>query len=126
MIYTLGNAGDELKEITATGTSSFAAAFLWPYGYGMHLTERLLCSRFPRLPLVIMRAPCIGPAVSQPHPIYGPMGGIPIEQLFSLLTLVPGIGRIHAVEGGPLGSNILVRIPVDWHANLILLHIASG
>lgn len=125
-IYPLGNAEDELKEIVATGTTSFAAGFPWPYGYGKHLTERLLRSRFPQLPLIIMRPPCIGPAVSQPYPLYGPMGGIPIEQLFRLLTLSPGTGKIHALEGGITGENILDQIPVDWHANLILLHVAAG
>jgi alcohol-forming fatty acyl-CoA reductase len=125
-IYPLGDAEEELREIASTGTSPHANKFPWPYGYAKHLTERLLFSRYPNLPIIIVRPTCIGSAVSQPFPLYGPISATPIEQCFRLLTLNPGTGIIHAAEGGIPGTNIFDEIPVDWVSNLILLHTAAG
>jgi fatty acyl-CoA reductase len=125
-IYPLGDPEDELKEITATGTSPYASNFPWPYGYAKHLTERLLFHRYPRLPILVVRPTCIGSAVSQPFPLYGPISATPIEQCARLLTLNPGTGIIHATEGQISGTNVFDEIPVDWVSNLILLHAAAG
>jgi fatty acyl-CoA reductase len=125
-IYPLGDAERELKEITTTGTTSYASKFPWPYGYAKHLTERLLFSRYPNLPILVVRPTCIGSAMSQPYPLYGPMSATPIEQCFRLLTLYPGTGIIHTAEGHTTGSNIFDEIPVDWVSNLTLLHTAAG
>jgi len=125
-IYPLGDPEEELKEITTTGTSFHASSFPWPYGYAKHLTERLLFSRYPNLPVLIVRPTCIGPAMSQPFPLYGPISATPVEQCFKLLTLNPGTGIIHAAEGHKSGANIFDEIPVDWVSNLILLHATTG
>ncbi|KAE9378885.1 NAD-binding domain 4 protein [Stipitochalara longipes BDJ] len=125
-IYPLGDPEEELREITTTGTSLYASSFPWPYGYAKHLTERLLFSRYPNLPVLVVRPTCIGSAMSQPFPLYGPISATPIEQCFRLLTLNPGTGIIHAAEGQTTGTNIFDEIPVDWVSNLILLHAAAG
>ena len=125
-IYPLGDPEEELREVTATGTSLHASHFPWPYGYAKHLTERLLFSRYPNLPILVVRPTCIGSAVSQPFPLYGPMSATPIEQCFRLLTLNPGTGILHAPEGQISGTNVFDEIPVDWVSNLILLHAAAS
>ena len=125
-VYPLGDPEAELTEITTTGTSPHASGFPWPYGYAKHLTERLLFSRYPDLPVLVIRPTCIGSAISQPFPLYGPISATPIEQCFRLLTLNPGTGVIHAAEGQASGTNIFDEIPVDWVSNLILLHAAAG
>lgn len=125
-IYALGDPEQELNEITTTGTSPHASRFPWPYGYAKHLTERLLFSRYPDLPILVVRPTCIGSAISQPFPLYGPISATPIEQCFRLLTLNPGTGIIHATEGQKSGTNIFDEIPVDWVSNLILLHTVVG
>jgi len=125
-LYALGDPEKELKEVAATGTSPHAGRFPWPYGYAKHLTERLLFHRYPRLPIIVVRPTCIGSAMSQPFHLYGPISATPIEQCFRLLTLNPGTGILHAADGQTSGSNIFDEIPVDWVANLILLHVADG
>jgi hypothetical protein len=113
-IYPLGDPEEELREITTTGTSFHASSFPWPYGYAKHL------------PVLIVRPTCIGPAMSQPFPLYGSISATPVEQCFKLLTLNPGTGIIHAAEGQKSGTNIFDEIPVDWVSNLILLHTTTG
>ena len=125
-IYPLEDAEEELKRVLATGSTEHLPQFAWPYAYSKHLMERLLMSRYPNLPILIVRPTIICPAIYQPHPFYGPDGSCPMETLFSLYMRYPNNGIWHAAQGQDSATNILDEIPVDWVANIILLHGAAG
>jgi alcohol-forming fatty acyl-CoA reductase len=127
-IYPLGDLEEKFREITTTGTFLHASHFPWPYGYAKHLTERLLSTRYPKLPIIIVHQTCIGSGVSQPFLLYGPMSPTPIEQeqCFRLLTLNPGTGIIRVPESQTSAINLFDEIPADWVSTLILLHAAAG
>jgi len=121
-IYPLGD-GDPEKELQ---TRAHADKFPWSYAYSKHLMEQLLFSRNPDLPILIVRPTIIGTAVHQPYPLYGPMGSTPLESFFKFFTISPGNRVFHATDGSDSGTNIFDEVPVDWVANLTLLHAAAG
>ncbi|KAJ7122286.1 male sterility protein-domain-containing protein [Mycena epipterygia] len=126
-IYEAGDAETQLSEILATGCVSKGVPHsLWPYAFGKHLTERLLLSRNPDLPLLIVRPTIIAPAISQPYPYYGPSGSCPMSTYTRTYMETPDSGVFHVSPARPPGSNVLDEIPVDLVANLILLHAMHG
>jgi len=88
--------------------------------------ERLLTSRNPNMPILIIRPTIIGSAVKSPFPGYGPISAMPFESFFKFMTINPGSGVFHPSEGHVSGTNLFDEIPVDWVANMTLLHIAAG
>ncbi|KAI0997067.1 hypothetical protein K3495_g11120 [Podosphaera aphanis] len=119
-IYPLGDPEEELK------THASAKIFPWSYAYSKHLMEQLLLSRFPNLPILIVRPTIIGTAVHQPFPLYGPIGSTPLESFFKFFAITPGNRVFHTAQGSNSGTNIFDEVPVDWVANLTLLHAAAG
>jgi len=120
------DAEKELAQILETGDSPHVKDFPWPYGYSKQLTERLLGSRFPQLPLLIVSPAIIGPAICQPFPMYGPKGSCPINILLSRL-MKPTDNQANAVFYSPSGgNNILDEIPVDIVGNVLLRHVHAG
>lgn len=119
-IYPMGDPEEELK------TNVNSDKFPWSYAYSKHLMEQLLLSRFPNLPILIVRPTIIGTAIYQPYPFYGPIGSTPIESFFKFFSVNPGNRIFHAAEGSQSGTNIFDEVPVDWVANLILLHCAAA
>ncbi|CCU83054.1 unnamed protein product [Blumeria hordei] len=119
-IYPLGDPEEELT------THASAHIFPWSYAYSKHLMEQLLLSRYPNLPILIVRPTIIGTAIKQPFPLYGPIGSTPLESFFKFFAISPGNRVFHAATGSESGTNIFDEVPVDWVANLTLLHAASG
>ncbi|KAJ7142745.1 hypothetical protein C8R44DRAFT_827585 [Mycena epipterygia] len=124
-IYEVGDAEAQLTGILETGEISPDPIphFLWPCSFVKHLTERLLISRNPHLPLLIVRPTTIGPAIAQPYPYYGPLAACPLSAYIEKFIIAPDSGVIHTTYGG---ANIADEIPVDLVANLVLLHAARG
>jgi alcohol-forming fatty acyl-CoA reductase len=86
--------------------------------------ERLLTSRFPKLPLLIVRPTCIGPAISQPYELYGPEGSCPISAVYlRLMAPVGGTTIWHAPKNQVVGTNRLDEIPVDLVAKILFQHV---
>ncbi|KAJ6594610.1 NAD-binding domain 4 protein [Mycena capillaripes] len=127
-IYGVGDPEAQLAEILETGDISRDAIpeFLWPYSLAKHLTEQLVLSRHPDLPLLIVRPTNIGPAIAQPYPYYGPLGACPISTYIRGYITAPDSGVVHVARGNTAGANILDEIPVDLVANIVLLHAARG
>lgn len=67
-IYPLENPENELARILPTGSSPYAADFIWTYHYGENLAERLLLLRYPHLDLLIIRITRLGPALAHRTP----------------------------------------------------------
>ncbi|KAJ6580765.1 male sterility protein-domain-containing protein [Mycena capillaripes] len=112
-IYDVGDPEAQLAEIIETGDISrnTIPEFLWPYSVAKHLTERLLLSRYPDLPLLIVRPTNIGPAMAQPYPYYGPLGACPISTYIRGYITAPDSGVVHVARGNTAGANILDEIP---------------
>ncbi|KAJ7755293.1 male sterility protein [Mycena maculata] len=126
-IYEMGDAESQLAEILDKGSiSDEIMNFPWPYAFAKHLTERLLLSRHPELPLLIVRPTNLGPAISQPYPFYGPPGSCPVSTYIRTYMEAPDSGVVHVSPHNLTGSNIVDEIPVDLAANLILLHVMHG
>ncbi|KAJ7141791.1 male sterility protein-domain-containing protein [Mycena crocata] len=127
-IYPLGDAERQLADILDTGSLStnHASTFPWPYAFGKHLTERLLLSRYPKLPLLIVRPTTIGPAIAEPYRYYGPAGSCPHSTYIRSYMNAPDSGVFHVLPENRSGLNILDEIPVDLVANLVLLHTLHG
>ena len=126
-VYYLSNPDDaegELEEILRTGTTRHLQRFPWAYAYSKQLMERLMISRFPNLPILLLRPTSIGPAVAQPYEMYGPQGSCPISTLYSRLMQPTGGKSIWYAPTH--GGNILDEIPVDLVANVLLQHVHSG
>jgi nucleoside-diphosphate-sugar epimerase len=126
-IYYLSNpdnAEGELEEILRTGTTRHLQRFPWAYAYSKQLMERLIISRFPSLPILLLRPTSIGPAIAQPYEMYGPQGSCPISTLYSRLMQPTGGKSIWYAPAH--GGNILDEIPVDLVANVLLQHVHSG
>lgn len=119
-LYPIGDPEEELK------TKASVVKFPWSYAYSKHLMEQLLLTRFPLLPILIVRPTIIGTAIHQPFPLYGPIGSTPIESFFKFFSISPGNRVFHAAAGSDSGTNIFDEVPVDWVANIILLHAAAG
>lgn len=73
-----------------------------------------------------MRPASIGSAVRSPYPGYGPTKSIPGEMFWRVHTLNPGNGVFHTALGSESGTNVFDETPVDWIANLVLLHAWKG
>jgi alcohol-forming fatty acyl-CoA reductase len=83
-----------------------------------------LTSRFPSLPLLIIRPTYIGPAISQPYELYGPEGSCPISAIYSrLLDPTGGINLWYAPKNQVTGTNRLDEISVDLVANILFQHV---
>jgi nucleoside-diphosphate-sugar epimerase len=126
-IYYLSNPDDaegELEEILRTGTTMHLQRFPWAYAYSKQLMERLMISRFPNLPILLLRPTSIGPAIAQPYEMYGPQGSCPISTLYSRLMQPTGGKSIWYAPAH--GGNILDEIPVDIVANVLLQHVHAG
>ncbi|KAF8142841.1 male sterility protein-domain-containing protein [Mycena galopus ATCC 62051] len=121
-IYDLGDAEVQLSDILARGSTASLPNFP-PYTFSKHLTERLLISRNPALPLLIVRPTYIAPAISQPYPYYHRRSSCPLSTYIRAYMTAPDSGVFHVSPQHTSGSNILDEIPVDLVANLILLHI---
>jgi alcohol-forming fatty acyl-CoA reductase len=126
-IYPLSNPDDpeaELRQIRSNTPPRYLEDFPYPCVYSKHLTERLLISRFPSLPLLIIRPTCIGPAISHPYELYGSEGSCPISALYSrLMDPVGGINLWHAPKNQVTGTNRLDEIPVDLVAKILFQHV---
>ncbi|KAJ7247528.1 male sterility protein-domain-containing protein [Mycena rebaudengoi] len=128
-IYEVGgNTETLLAEILETGsiTSKSLPNFGINYFLSKHLAERLLLSRNPSLPVLIIRPTIIGPAISEPYPYYGPDGACPMSTYTRAYMVAPDSGVFHVSPQHPTGSNVLDEIPVDLVANLLLLHVMHG
>ncbi|PVH72542.1 male sterility protein [Cadophora sp. DSE1049] len=126
-VYHLSNPDDaegELEEILRTGTTRHLQRFPWAYAYSKQLMERLMISRFPNLPILLLRPTSIGPAIAQPYEMYGPQGSCPISTLYSRLMQPSGGKSIWYAPAH--GGNTLDEIPVDLVANVLLQHAHSG
>ncbi|KAI3147790.1 hypothetical protein CBS147325_4068 [Penicillium roqueforti] len=128
-IYQLGgkeDAEEELASILTLGTSPHAGKFSSTYTQAKHLMERLLLSRFPLLPILLLRPTIFGPALRYPYSLYGPEDSTPLNKFTRLWFSDRGATQVwHATEGYKTGANILDEIPVDLVANACLLHAAA-
>jgi hypothetical protein len=126
-IYYLSSPDDaeeELQEILRTGTTKHLQRFPWAYAYLKQLMKRLIISRFPNLPILLLRPTSIGPAIAQPYEMYSPQGSCPISTLYARLMRPTGGKSIWYAPNH--GGNILDEIPVDVIANILLQHVHSG
>ncbi|CAG8900802.1 unnamed protein product [Penicillium egyptiacum] len=128
-IYPLGGEEDpeeELASILALGTSPHDGKFSSTYTQAKHLMERLLLSRFPGLPILMLRPTIFGPAFRHPYSLYGSEDSTPLTKFTRLWFSDRGSTQVwHATEGYKTGTNILDEIPVDLVANACLLHAAA-
>lgn len=117
----------ELQHILKTGDHPNTTQYTWPYAHSKHLMERLLHHRHSNLPILVVRPSIIGPAIRHPFPHYGPPGSNPAST-FVRVFLSSGSEPMvfHVPKGQTSGTNILDEVPVDWVANVALLHIAVG
>ncbi|KAJ7258162.1 male sterility protein-domain-containing protein [Mycena rebaudengoi] len=127
-IYDIGDPEAQLLEVLETGdlVSGGVPKFMWPYALAKNLAERLLFSRHPELPILVVRPTIIGPALRHPHPSYGPQDANPISTYIHQYFTQPDSGVMRAEPKHPAGTNILDEIPVDVVANLSLLHVIHG
>ncbi len=89
--------------------------------------ERLMVTRYPSLPLLLLRPTSIGPAIAQPYKMYGPHRLCPVSTLYSRLMRPTGGQSVwHISADYPEGNNILDEIPVDLVANILLQHVYVG
>ncbi|KAJ7859189.1 hypothetical protein B0H14DRAFT_2577355 [Mycena olivaceomarginata] len=130
-IYELGDAEQQLFDILTTRypeslsqAQSTPPLFPSRYSFSKHLTERLLISRNPNLPLLIVHP--TAPAISQPHPYYSRPGSCPMSTYIRQYLMAPDSGVVQVSPKYQSGSNIVDEIPVDLVANLILLHTMRG
>lgn len=114
----------QLDSILATGKSPYTSRFITPYGHGKYLAERLLLEYEDRFPILIVRPSSISPALRHPYPLYGPDGSIPLHT-FVAITIARGFDFWEAIRVLPQ-RYIFDEIPVDFVANLTLLHAAAG
>lgn len=128
-IYQLDSEEDPERELASMLTlneSPHRAKFSSSYTQAKHLMERLLLSRFPLLPILLLRPTIFGPAFRHPYPLYGPEDSTPLTKFTRLWFSDRGTTQVwHATEGYKTGANILDEIPVDFVANACLLHAAA-
>jgi nucleoside-diphosphate-sugar epimerase len=130
-IYQLGGEEEdpeqELASMLALDKSPHSAKFSSTYTQAKHLMERLLLSRFPLLPILLLRPTIFGPAFRDPYPLYGSEDSTPLTKFTKLWFSDRGATQVwHATEGYETGTNILDEMPVDLVANASLLHAAAG
>ncbi|EYE99129.1 uncharacterized protein EURHEDRAFT_374202 [Aspergillus ruber CBS 135680] len=117
----------ELQHILNTGDHPNTNQYTWPYAHSKHLMERLLHHRHSNLPILIVRPSIIGPAIRHPFPHYGPPGSNPASTFVRVFLSSDSEPMVfHVPQGQTSGTNILDEVPVDWVANVALLHIAAG
>ncbi|KAL8668445.1 MAG: hypothetical protein Q9168_006925 [Polycauliona sp. 1 TL-2023] len=126
-MYPLGDAEKELSTARETGSSEYLVQFPAPYYYAKHLMERLLTSRYPDLPVLLLRPTTIAEAIQQPCRLYGVDGSCPLTTFYQIYIAEPGNATwyIPPETGRTTGSNVIDVIPVDWVANLVLLHATT-
>ncbi|PYH88870.1 NAD-binding domain 4 protein [Aspergillus ellipticus CBS 707.79] len=118
---------EELTTLLHTKSSPHTANFSSTYTQAKYLMERLLLTRHPLLPLLLLRPTIFGPAVRDPYPLYGPEDSTPLRKFATLYFSDPGSTQIwHAAAGYKTGTNVLDEIPVDFVANACLIHAAAG
>ncbi|KAJ7476564.1 hypothetical protein FB451DRAFT_1557407 [Mycena latifolia] len=101
-IYAGSYPEQQLSEILETGSAvQSLPKFIWPYVFAKHLTERLLLSRSPQLPLFIRP------------------GSSPVATFLRAYMAASDTGVVHVSPRHPAGANVPDEIVV---ANLILLH----
>ncbi|KAJ7261987.1 male sterility protein-domain-containing protein [Mycena rebaudengoi] len=127
-IYDIGDPEAQLREILETGdlASVDVPRFAFTYALAKNLAERLLLTRYPKLPTLIVRPTLIGPALTRPHPFYGPQGSIPVSSFMHQYFTHPDSGVYRLEPEHPMDRLIIDEIPVDLVANLILLHVIHG
>ncbi|KAG4428653.1 hypothetical protein IFR05_015866, partial [Cadophora sp. M221] len=86
-----------------------------------------LLTRYPSLPLLLLRPSSIGPAIAQPYEMYGPKGSCPVSTLYSRLMRPTGGQSVwHTSAEYPGANNILDEILVDLVANILMQHVYAG
>ncbi|KAJ7258160.1 male sterility protein-domain-containing protein [Mycena rebaudengoi] len=127
-IYDIGDPEAQLLEVLETGDLVFGEVpkFMWPYAFAKNLTERLLVARHPELPILIVRPTIIDPALTHPHPFYGPQDATPMSLYMHTYFTHPDSGIFHLGPEHPADRNVTDEIPVDFVANTILLHTIHG
>ncbi|KAJ5309356.1 beta-xylosidase [Penicillium atrosanguineum] len=117
---------DVLASILDSGDSRDTQRFSSSYAHAKYLMERLLLERYPLLPLLLLRPACFGPAMRDPYKLYGPDSSLPLNKFAQTFIAMRDPAQIwHATEGSTTGTNILEEIPVDFVANVCLLHAAK-
>jgi alcohol-forming fatty acyl-CoA reductase len=125
-IYPIEDVEQVLQDIISGRITDFGN-YAWPYARSKHLMECLLAKRFPRHPILVVRASAIGPSLQTPFELYGPIESLPISHLYArLMRPVGGTSIFHASAEHPAGTNILDEIPMDLCVNLIMQHIQRG
>jgi hypothetical protein len=84
-LFNLDDAEKELEEILQTGTTRHLQRFPWAYVYLKQLIKRLMISRFPSLPILLLRPTSIRPAIAQPYKMYSLQGSCPIFTLYACI-----------------------------------------
>lgn len=114
----------QLASILETGKSPYTSRFITPYGHGKYLAERLLMEYEDKFPLLMVRPSSISPALHDPYPLYGPDGAIPLHT-FVAITIARGFDFWEMISVLPQ-KYTFDEMPVDFVANLTLLHAAEG
>ncbi|KAK7022424.1 NAD-binding domain 4 protein [Favolaschia claudopus] len=127
-VYPAGDAEEHLAQILKEGkvAGGVDGRFASRYAFVKNMTEQLLLARYPKLPILIARPGCIGPAISEPYPYYARGGACPLSDYIERYMQNPDSGIFHVSSLHPAGTNIVDEVPVDTVANLILLHVMHG
>lgn len=126
--YTLSDEDPEeaLASALSLDHSPHTTRFSSTYAQAKYLMERLLPSRYPLLPILLLRPTIFGQALRHPYPLYGLENSTPMNKFFQYFIADRGATQIwHAAQGYKTGANILDEIPVDFVANACLLHAAA-
>ncbi len=126
-IYPIQDAERQLEDILS-GEREDWMGFAWPYAKSKRLMECLMHARYAhRLPLLIVRPTGLGPALTQPCEMYGPVGSCPVSTWFSrMMHPAKGAAVFPATKGSESGTAIFDELPVDLASNIILQHIQLG
>lgn len=116
---------DELASILSSGSSEHTARYSSTYAQAKYLMERLFATRYPLLPLLLVRPTIFGAAMRDPYQLYGPANSTPMRKFAEFYLSDSGTQVWHAAEGYKSGANTLDEIPVDFVANGCLLHAAA-
>lgn len=126
--YTLSDQDPEEELASALSLDQFpyTGRFASTYAQAKYLMERLLPTRYPLLPILLLRPTIFGQALRHPYPLYGLENSTPMNKFFQYFMADRGATQVwHAAEGYKTGANILDEIPVDFVANACLLHAAA-
>lgn len=121
------------EQVQRTGSSDEYEAhdFPWPYGYGKHLSERLLlhkASEHDALDkLLIIRPSLIGPAEEFPVPGFASPHSTSLTRLAAAHMLHPGRRITLATRcKDPHTESTIDEVPVDVVVDRLLVHTALG